>query len=130
MSWIPTILSIITIVISIVPEATLSRFFISPKLHIEYEETPETANIFCPAQTYLTPDGTSFTRRYLRVRVKNSGYISATNCEAKIRISNRDVKQLVWDGARILYRLRRSFTQKRYSSTKRGGTSPCRFLRL
>lgn len=79
-------------------EATLSRFFISPKLSIEYEETPESARIFCPAQRYTLQDGSSFERKYLRIVVKNTGYISAKNCEAKMRmLSNNDVKQLVWE---------------------------------
>jgi hypothetical protein len=80
-------------------EAALLGFFISPKLSIEYEEKPESARIFCPVQRYILHDGSSFERKYLRILVKNTGYVSANNCEAKMRmLSNNDIKQLVWEG--------------------------------
>jgi hypothetical protein len=81
-------------------ETTLFGFFISPSLKIEYEEKPESARIFCPAQRYLVQDGSSFERKFLRICVRNTGFVSAKNCEAKMRIlSNNDVKQLVWEGS-------------------------------
>jgi hypothetical protein len=81
-------------------EATLSGFFISPRLRIEYEEKPESARIFCPAQKYMLQDKSTFERKYLRIRIKNTGFVKATNCEAKMCIlANDDVKQLVWEGS-------------------------------
>jgi hypothetical protein len=78
-------------------ETTLFRFFISPKLSIDYEETLN-PRLFCPSQSYVTLDGVKFERRYLRIRVKNTGFVKATNCEAKMQIiASNDMKQLVWD---------------------------------
>ena len=81
-------------------QAGLFGFFISPKLRIEYEEKPESETIFCPAQRYFLQDGNGFERKFLRIRVRNIGYVTATNCEAKIRIlGQRTTCQLVWEGS-------------------------------
>lgn len=81
-------------------EESLFGFFISPKLRIEYEESPDSARIFCPAQRYVTQDGNTFERKFLRIRISNTGFVSAKNCEAKMRIlSNNDIKQLVWESS-------------------------------
>jgi hypothetical protein len=46
------------------------------------------------------PNRNIFERRYLRILVKNTGFLKATNCEAKMRIiSSNDIKQLMWDRA-------------------------------
>jgi hypothetical protein len=75
-------------------EATLS----GPRLRIEYGE--KSARIFCPTQTYITQEGGSFERKFLRICVRNTGFVSAKNCEAKMRfLSNNDIKQLVWEGS-------------------------------
>ncbi len=48
----------------------------------------------------MTAEGSTFERKYLRILIKNTGFVKATNCEAKMRIiSSNDTKQLVWDRA-------------------------------
>jgi hypothetical protein len=44
------------------------------------------------------PNGNMFERKYLRILVKNTGFIKATNCESKMQImSSNDIKELMWD---------------------------------
>jgi hypothetical protein len=80
-------------------ETSLSTFFISPKLSIEYDEI-RNPSLFCPSQRYFMTNGNMIERKYLRILVKNTGFIKATNCEAKMRIiSSNVIKELMWDRA-------------------------------
>ena len=80
-------------------QASLSTFFIGPKLPIDYDET-QNPRLFCPSQRYVIPNGNIFERRYVRILVRNTGFVKATNCEAKMRIiSSNYIKQLIWDRA-------------------------------
>jgi hypothetical protein len=99
-------------------ETSLFGFFISPKLSIDYDET-KNPRLFCPSQRYRTLDGVEFERKYLRILVKNTGFIKATNCEAKMRIiSSNDVKELIWDRAATSGVLREISLQKNIRARK------------
>lgn len=69
-------------------------FFLKPKLKIEFDDpkNPD-VNTFAPSLE-ITPEphdrivlGSKLKRRYLKVRIKNSGKELATNCEGEIRIT-------------------------------------------
>jgi hypothetical protein len=99
-------------------EAALFGFFISPNLSIDYDEALN-PRLFCPSQRYLTAEGKTFERKYLRILVKNTGFVKATNCEAKMRIvSSNDTKQLVWDRAATSGVLREISLQKNIRARK------------
>jgi hypothetical protein len=99
-------------------EAALFGFFISPKLTIDYDEALN-PRLFCPSQTNVTAEGSTFERKYLRILIKNTGFVRATNCEAKMRIiSSNDIKQLVWDRAATSGVLREISLQKNIRARK------------
>lgn len=63
--------------------------------------------------------GATFERKYLRIVIKNTGFVKATNCEAKMRIiSSNDIKQLVWDRAATSGVLREISLQKNIRARK------------
>jgi hypothetical protein len=76
----------------------LAPYFVNIKKLSDTDSFSKKPRLFSPSQSYVTLDGVKFERRYLRIRVKNTGFVKATNCEAKMQIiASNDMKQLVWD---------------------------------
>jgi hypothetical protein len=88
-------------------QAGFEAFFTKSRLKIEYLGDGTQSHIFTPEQTYTYyANGKaifSFTRRYLRLRVRNDGSDVANNCRAVLKlISTGDTRELIWDGLTVL----------------------------
>jgi len=86
------------------PTSERTGFFIKPKLSLDYN-TKESA-IFNPQLELHNDSGNALgiSRRWLKIRVKNTGSAAAYNCKAKLAVTEgtsqvrpHDTKRLIWD---------------------------------